>query len=209
MASPKLRRSVFAFSIVTAVLLLGIASIASAQGAPGFHIGISGGADIPVQDQSDVFNVGWNGTLMFVWNFGSSPFGVRLDGSYHELTAKDELVLFTDGKTRIIDGTFDFVIGPHVGPYVQPYILGGVGAYDMKFSGTDLTFDEIFSDSTTRFGWNAGTGIAFRVGDTTQTHLFFEGRYTSISTDGNRFTDSVTTGGRRFTMIVVNTGVVF
>jgi opacity protein-like surface antigen len=209
MAPREPRRPVLVLSFAVSVLLFGLASIASAQGAPGFHIGISGGADIPVEDQSDVFNVGWNGTLMFVWNFGSSPFGVRLDGSYHQLTVKDELVLFTDGKTRIIDGTFDFVIGPHIGSYVQPYILGGVGAYDMKFSGTDLTIDDVFSDSTTRFGWNAGTGIAFRVGDTTQTHLFFEGRYTSISIDGNRFTDSITTSGRRFTMVVVNTGVIF
>jgi hypothetical protein len=40
-------------------------------------------------------------------------------------------------------------------------------------------------------------------------HLFFEGRYTSISTSGDRFTDSITTGGKRFTMVMANTGVVF
>jgi len=201
-------RLVLASSIL-AVLLLGLASMASAQGAPGFHIGLSGGADIPVEDQSDVFNVGWNGTLMFVWNFGTSPFGLRLDGSYHQLKAKDELVLFTDGKTQIVDGTFDLVIGPHIGTYFQPYILGGVGAYGMKFSGTFLPLAEEFSDKTTEFGWNAGAGFAFRLGDATSAHLFVEGRYTSIDIDGNRFTDAVTTSGRKFTMVVVNTGVVF
>jgi opacity protein-like surface antigen len=204
------RRSVLAFAALAAALLFGISSVASAQGAPGFHIGLSGGADFPVEDQSDAFETGWNGTLILAWNFGESPFGIRLDGSYHELKIKDELLVsFTEGKTRILDGTFDFVIGPHIGPYVQPYILGGVGAYDMRFRGQEIEVDDIFSDSTTRFGWNAGTGVAFRVGDTTSTHVFFEGRYTSISTDGDRFTDTIHTGGNRFTMVVVNTGIIF
>ena len=39
--------------------------------------------------------------------------------------------------------------------------------------------------------------------------LFIEGRYTSVSTDGNRFSDSVTTQGARFTFVPVNIGVVF
>ncbi len=199
--------SVLAFSAV--VLLFGLVSSASAQGGPGFHLGISGGVDIPIEDQEDIYNVGWNGTLMLVWNFGTSPFGIRLDGSYGEMKVKDELVLFNEGKARFIDGTANFVIGPHIGAYVQPYIFGGVGAYDLRFSGEDLDLDEIFSESSTRFGWNAGTGIAFRLGDNTNTHFFVEGRYTSIDLDADRFTDSLNLEGRRFTMIMVNTGIVF
>ncbi len=201
------RRSVLVVAV--AVVFLGISSIAAAQGAPGFHVGISGGADIPVENQSDVYNVGWNGTLLFVWNFGT-PFGVRLDGSYGELTIKDAVKpFFSEGKAKVLDGTFDFAIGSHIGPWVQPYVLGGVGAYDMKFSGQSVNIDTVFSDRTTRFGWNAGTGIAFRVSDQSNVHLPFEGRYTSISTSGDPFTDSITTGGKRFTMVMANTGMVF
>jgi opacity protein-like surface antigen len=202
------RRSRLVLASAAFILLFGLAASASAQGGPGFHLGISGGVDIPIEDQEDVYNVGWNGTLMLVWNFGTSPFGIRFDGSYGELTVKDELVLFNDGKARFIDGTANFVIGPHFG-FVQPYILGGVGAYDLKFSGEDLDLDELFSESSTRFGWNAGIGIAFRMGDSTNTHFFVEGRYTSIDLDADRFTDSLNLEGRRFTMIMVNTGIVF
>ena len=196
-----------AFAIVFA---LGSSAAARAQGAPGFHIGIGGGAVFPVENQSDVYKTGWEGTLMFVWNFGDSPFGLRLDGTYGELETKDALVpVFTDGKTRIIDGTFDFVIGPHIGAYVQPYILGGVGGYDLRFHGQEVSTGDIFSNSTTRFGWNAGTGIAFRLGATTNAHVFVEGRYTSVSVDSDLFTNSIHTGGRRFTTVTLNSGVIF
>src|SRR5262245_31185617 len=160
------------------VFALGSSSAARAQGAPGFHIGISGGAVFPVENQADVYKTGWEGTLMFTWMFGDSPFGIRLDGTYGELPTKDVLVpVFTDGKTRIIDGTFDFVLGPHIGAYVQPYVLGGVGGYDLRFHGQEVSTGDVFSNSTTRFGWNAGTGIAFRLGATANAHVFIEGRY--------------------------------
>jgi len=53
-----------------------------------------------------------------------------------------------------------------------------------------------------------GAGIAFQVG-ASSTRIFVEGRYTSISLDGDRFTDSLHTGGSRFTLIPVNVGVIF
>ena len=79
------------------------------------------------------------------------------------------------------DGTFDFVIGPHARPYVQPYLLSGVGACDIRFHGQEVDTGNLFSNSTTRFGWNAGTGIAFRLGASTNVHAFVEGRYTSVT----------------------------
>ena len=195
---------------IVAILIMGMASLAvastaSAQGAPGFHFGLSAGADFPVEDQEDIYDVGWNGTLMLNWMFGTSPFGIRLDGSYHQLHVDDDLEpLFVDAKTRIIDGTFDFVFGPHIGIWVQPYILGGVGVYDLRFSGDD--FDELeFSESTTRFGWNVGTGVAFRVSDQSDIHLTLEGRYHSVDLDRDQFFET----GNRFTVVTVNSGVIF
>jgi opacity protein-like surface antigen len=208
-ATPRHRFLSWFLVTALAAVFFGAASQASAQGAPGFHIGVAGGAVFPVQDQSDVYKTGWAGTLMFNWNFGDSPFGVRLDGSYGELETKDALVpFFGNARTKTLDGTFDLVIGPHIGPYVQPYVLGGVGAYDMRFNGQDITSGNLFENSTTRFGWNAGAGIAFRLGDTTNAHLFVEGRYSSISIS-DVFTDSIHTGGRRFTTTTLNTGIIF
>lgn len=205
MARPGSSRSIVAI-VIMGLALLAAASAASAQGAPGFHLGLSAGADFPVEDQEDIYNVGWNGTLSLNWMFGTSPFGIRLDGSYHEMHVKDDLdPFFLDSKTRLIDGTFDFVFGPHIGIWVQPYVLGGVGVYDVRFSGTDVINDVTFAESDTRFGWNVGTGIAFRVSDQSDIHLTLEGRYHSIDLDRDRFFES----NNRFTFVTVSSGVVF
>jgi len=189
-----------------ATSLLVVSGTARAQGASGFHFGIAGSAEIPIQNQSDVFATGWNGTALLAINFGDSPFGIRVDGSYGEIKTKSDLQAFVGtGTTRLITGTADFVIGARHGP-VQPYLIGGVGAYDLRFQGQQVDTGNVFSDSTTRFGWNAGLGIAFPVGSMA---IFVEARYTSVSTDGNRFSDSVHTGGSRFTYVPVNVGFIF
>ena len=191
------------------VVLLAVASIASAQGGPGFHFGLSGGVDIPVSEQEELYDVGWNGTLMFVWNFGTSPFGLRLDGSFHKLSLKDEFEpLFLDGRTQILDGTFDFVFGPHVCGWFQPYGLAGAGVYWLRFQGEDILNEEIFSDWTSaQFGWNAGLGFAFKVAPESNFHVFVEGRYHQVDVE-DRFGD-VLDPDRCFKIVTVNTGIVF
>jgi opacity protein-like surface antigen len=183
-----------------------VSSLAWAQGAPGFRFGITGGADFPLQDQSDVYKTGWNAGLLFAINFGDTPFGLRFQATYDEMHLK-EFALFPNasGKTRIIAGVGDLVIGARHGA-VQPYLIGGVGAYDLRFSGQDFS-DNVFSDSTTRFGWNAGGGLAFPLGRTSR--MFVEARYTSVSVDSDRFSNSIHTGGTRFTFLPVNLGFVF
>jgi opacity protein-like surface antigen len=207
MAPRPVRRAVLTVSFAAALAALSPAPAALAQGAPGFHIGISGGAMIPVQDQTDVYNVGWNAMLVIPINFGASPFGIRLDGTYSEIDPKSDVIDFNSGDTRIIGGTFDFVFGPHLGSF-QPYIIGGVGIYDLRFRGEDVTGGNVFETSTTRFGWNVGTGFAFQVGNS-NTHIFIEGRYTSVSLDSDPFNGNFETEGRRFTLIPVNVGIIF
>jgi hypothetical protein len=182
---------------------------ASAQGT-GVHFGISGGGDFPVSDQKDVYKTGWNGSALVAINFGNSPFGLRIDGSYHDLRTKDSLGIFFNGagKTRVIDGTADVVIGPRGGS-VEPYFIGGVGAYDLRFRGQEVDTGNAFSDTTTRFGWNAGVGIAFPLGSASDSRMFIEGRYTSVSLNADRFSNSVHTNGSRFTFVPVNLGFLF
>ncbi|HET7451442.1 MAG TPA: outer membrane beta-barrel protein [Thermoanaerobaculia bacterium] len=186
------------------------AASARAQGNRPVQFGISGGADFPVSDQSDVYKTGWNGTALLAFNFGTSPFGLRVDGSYHEFRTKSDFEAeFGNGKTRIVDGTFDVVIGPR-NMAVEPYFLGGGGAYDMRFEGQDITTGNAFKDTTTRFGWNVGGGIAFPLGPPgTSSRIFIEARYTSVSVDVDRFSNSIHTGGTRFTFVPVNVGFVF
>ncbi|MEP7132409.1 MAG: hypothetical protein ABI914_04545 [Acidobacteriota bacterium] len=181
-----------------------------AQGT-GVHFGLSGGGDFPVSDQSDIYKTGWNGTALLAINFGNAPIGLRIDGSYHEFKTKSALDAFFvgSGRTRVIDGTFDLVIGPRGGA-VEPYFLGGVGAYDLRFRGQEINSNNAFSDNSTRFGWNAGGGIAFPMGSSNSGSRFFiEARYTSVSTNGSRFSDSVNNSGARFTFVPVNIGFLF
>jgi opacity protein-like surface antigen len=199
--------AILAASLAAALVLLAPAQRALAQGAPGFRLGVSGGAMIPVGDQADVYDVGWNAMLVIPINFGASPIGIRLDGSYSQIDPRDEAIRFANGDTRVIDGTFDFVFGPHFGAF-QPYVLGGVGIYDLRFRGEDAAGNNVFDAGTTRFGWNVGAGFAFRVGGS-NAHVFVEGRYTSVSLEGNVLGDTLHTGGRRFTLIPVNVGVIF
>ena len=202
-----MRKAVLGFAVLAAVALT---RQAAAQGAPGAHFGLSGGADFPVSDQSDVYKTGWNGTALVAFNFGTSPFGFRIDGSYHELRTKGDLEPFFGGtgKTRIIDGTANVVIGPHH-MSVEPYFIGGGGAYDLRFSGEEVDTGNAFSESTTRFGWNAGGGIAFPLSHDGSGRMFIEARYTSISVNADRFSNSVHTGGSRFTFVPVNVGIIF
>ena len=62
MAHPVPHRSTLGV-LLMGVLLLAVAATADAQGGPGFRLGISGGVDIPVEEQADIYDVGWNGTL--------------------------------------------------------------------------------------------------------------------------------------------------
>jgi len=202
-----MRKTILAISIFAAVAW---ARSARAQGAPGVHFGVSGGADFPVSDQRDVYKTGWNGTALVAFNFGDSPVGMRIDGSYHDFRTKGDLEPFFGGtgKTRIIDGTADLVIGARHAP-VEPYLIGGVGAYDLRFHGQEVDTGNAFTQSTTRFGWNAGGGIAFPVNPNWVGRMFVEARYTSISVNADRFSNSIHTGGTRFTFVPVNVGIIF
>ena len=123
--------------------VLGWASEAGAQGAPGVRFGVSGGASIPVQNQDHVYQLGWNATAMVLFNF-DAPVGIRLDGSYGEMDTKHDLPGFVgNGSARIISGTADVVLGPRHG-WIQPYFLGGVGVYDLRFKGQEVDGSDLF-----------------------------------------------------------------
>lgn len=195
--------------VLSAAAFLCFSGTAAAQGAGGVHFGISGGGDFPVSDQKDVYKTGWNGTALLAINFGTAPVGIRIDGSYHELRTADEVdAFFNDANTRIISGTVDLLVGPR-NLLVEPYFVGGVGVYDLRFKGQEITSGNAFSDSTTRFGYNLGGGLSFPLGRGTRTRIFVEARYTSISLNGDRFRDSINRGGNRFTMVPVNVGFMF
>jgi len=169
-------------------VLASLVALATA-GAQGTRVQFGLGASLTVptgnyhsDENGDGFNVGWQGTALVAFKLSRSPVGVRVDGVYGENGANDQLNSElsaavgapTTGKTKLLGGnvdvTYDF--RPSSGG-LQGYVLTGIGFCNVKFSAKsgNVTADT----SRTKFAWNVGGGIAYRVGGITS--LFFELRY--------------------------------
>jgi opacity protein-like surface antigen len=163
------------------VLLLSVAlgawaAAARGQGAGGIHIGLFGGATLPVDETKDLFDNGWHGGAMLALNAPVAPIGLRIEGIYSQMD-REEVLPGVTGELKILGGAANLVIGPRT-PVVRPYFIGGAGYYRLEF-GTDTDIFD-FEDEQDNFGWNAGAGISFTLGGV---NVFVEGRYLSISTD--------------------------
>jgi hypothetical protein len=110
--------------------------------------GIVGGATIPLGDLSDVAGTGWHAGALLEWNTPTFPLGVRVEGTYHKFADKDELDLYPNFITGLLNAVWNF---PMTQPYtVRPYLIGGGGVYYYRCDGCS---------STTNFGLNGGAGI--------------------------------------------------
>jgi opacity protein-like surface antigen len=162
-----------------AVLFLIIGAAARAQGTSGLHFGFEGGVSYPQGDTKDFFDNGWNGGALLVWNPPVVPVGLRVDGAYHKLDAKDE-VTGSNGSAKILAGTADVVVGFRA-ILLKPYFFGGIGYYRLDFSDSELPSGD---DTENETGWNAGAGVSISLRNI---DLIIEARYHSIGTSPDRF----------------------
>jgi opacity protein-like surface antigen len=188
----------FLVPLTSTLLFAAVASVASAQGSSGSHVGLAGGAIVPVEDAKDVYDTGYHGSLLFAFNAATAPLGVRIEGTYAKMDGKVSFPDFAPEDVRIGYGTANLVVGPRSWS-VRPYLIGGGGVYRMKFRGSVLTGN--FEQSQTKFGWNAGGGISFPIGS--ETTVFVEARYNRVETDPNPFV------GDHFTFVPLTVGFVF
>lgn len=166
--------------LAPAALFLLLASGAHAQGTSGLHFGFEGGVSYPQGDTKDFFDNGWNGGALLVWNPPVVPVGLRIDGAYHKLDARDDTG--STGSAKIFAGTADVVVGFRA-LLLKPYFFGGIGYYRLDFS--DSSFPSTSGDDAqNETGWNAGAGVSISLRNI---DLIVEARYHSISTDGDRF----------------------
>ena len=177
-----------AVPLSAAVLLLGAAAGATAQGTSGLHFGVEGGISYPQGDAKDSFDNGWNGGALLVWNPPVIPVGLRVDGSYHRLDGSTAAA----GNAEVLAATADVVVGFRA-ILLKPYFFGGIGAYRLDFS--DASGLSAFRGKQNETGWNAGAGISISL---RKIDLIVEGRYHSVSTQG-----------RRFQFVPVSVGLVF
>lgn len=185
------------FSVLLSVLsLLAAASVARAQGAPGVHFGIAGGASFPTGDAGDLYDTGYQGSAMLNFNAPMAPVGVRFEGMYARMDEKSGLG--GSGHVQVGSGTANLVLGPR-SFVARPYFIGGGGFYRIKFTASRTLGG--FEETQDKFGWNAGGGISFGIGPAAS--IFIEARYIRVETDPNFAL------GNHFTMVPVTVGFVF
>lgn len=182
--------------LLSALSFLATASISRAQGAPGVHFGIAGGAAFPTSDARNLYDTGYHGSAMFNFNAPFAPVGLRIEGMYARMNEKS--TLGGSGHVQLASGTANLVLGPRA-IAVRPYFIGGGGFYRIKFTASRTIGG--FEETQDKFGWNAGGGISFGVGPAGA--IFVEARYIRVETDPNFAL------GTHFTFVPVTIGFVF
>lgn len=152
-----------------AALVLG-ATTAQAQG---INFGVGGGLTIPIGDFGDNFKTGWHGIANIGYNTPTG-FGVRGDFYY----GQNSLDASVDGKAKLAGGLGNLVYSFQGAGPVRPYVIGGAGVFKAEAEVGNV------SDSETKFTWAAGGGVKFKAG--TDSNIFVEARYVSISTSGDK-----------------------
>jgi len=168
-----------------AVLTLGTLLAASAAPATaqeqGINIGVGGGITLPTGDFKDAAKTGWHGLANVGYGL-KSGLGLRGDFFYGQNNLKDNGAGVT-GKFKLAGGlgnvTYTFSGGKSA---ILPYVIGGVGFFNGK---ADVSGAGLKGSSETKFAWGGGAGLKYKVGS--DSDLFVEGRYISVSTSGGNF----------------------
>ncbi len=178
-----------------------------------FYVGIGAGAAVPTSSIRDAYNTGVNIGVPLGWDSPTSIFGLRLDLTYNNFSARSSfrngtptgnVVALTSENPQIWSALGDLKLRlPFTGRFANGattgiYVLGGVDAHYLRnyaqTFGLTNPFTNLNADglpvasvgsngSLWRFGANAGGGVSFGFGST---ELFLESRYVRIFTSTER-----------------------
>ena len=180
-----------------------------------------GGANPPVGQTNEFLQAGWDFGFAVAWREPGHPLGLRLDLNYASNNATKALqnagsvatgLNITGGWADIWSASLNVEAQHLFSPTTYGYLIGGVGAYYTELQLTEYGYGYVCnpwwgycysgtgnvvvaSNSTTRFGWNGGVGMAFRLQGPT---LFIEARYTRIETSPQPLEFIPVTIGLRF-----------
>ena len=186
-------------------LLLAAAPRVHAQEYSPLRWYLMGGANVPLSNTSDILQSGYNFGFAGTWREPGHPVGVRFDLNYTSNNATRELqnqgsaatgLNITGGWADIWSASVNLEAQHLFSRTTYGYVIAGVGAYYTQVQLTEYGYGYVCnpwwgycyygngnavvaSTSTTRFGWNGGVGMAFRLQGPT---LFIEARYTRIET---------------------------
>ena len=166
-----------------AAFALGMLLYAPALRAQGAEFSLGGGVGVPLDNFDDEAKLGWHGIAAVSIVPNGWPVGIQIDGSYQQFSLEDDtFVGFSGLKNRLLMGTGNIVFKFKSSDEstFRPYLIGGVGVYNSKVTGSDDPGD-VLPGGETNFGLNAGAGFDFKAGGA---GLFIEGRFHDIFDDG-------------------------
>ena len=169
---------------------------------------IMGGVLEPVGNTADLLQTGWDFGFGVTFRNPGQPFGIRLDFNYGSNNATRALLQqgsestglnITGGWVDSWNATVNLEAQHFFSNAVYGYLIGGIGAYYTSIQLTEYGYGYVCnpwwyycyvgsgetvvaSNSSTRFGWNAGAGIGFRLASGPT--LFVEARFTQVQTSG-------------------------
>lgn len=166
-----------------AAFAVGMLLYAPALRAQGAEFSLGGGVGVPLDNFDDEAKLGWHGIAAVSIVPNGWPVGIQIDGSYQQFSLEDDtFVGFSGLKNRLLMGTGNIVFKFKSSDEstFRPYLIGGVGVYNSKVTGSDDPGD-VLPGGETNFGLNAGAGFDFKAGGA---GLFIEGRFHDIFDDG-------------------------
>jgi opacity protein-like surface antigen len=180
---PLVKRTSLVLATIAAFFLFG-AREGRGQSASGIHLGLAGGATLPIGDTFPTWRTGYQFSAMLEYDLPASPVTVRLEGGYAASDSSSTPPRIGSATRRIVSGSANIIIGA-LGTAVRPYILAGGGIYRLRISADAYDpFGNIppyrIEIGQTVFGLNAGAGLSFSIAK--RLKGFVEGRYTYLST---------------------------
>jgi hypothetical protein len=174
-----------------AALAVGMLLGAPALRAQGAEFSLGAGISIPTGQFDETAKLGWQGTAGVSFVPANLPIGFQFDGTYSRFGLDGGF----DVDQQFIYGTGNavFKFKSSEESNFRPYLIGGLGVYNFKLTGSDA---DLFGDSSeTKFGLNAGAGFDFKMGGA---GLFIEGRFHRVFADGDDFNFIPISVGLRF-----------
>lgn len=160
--------------VLAATLLATLGSTLFAQ----TNLSVAAGAALPIGGTADHYKLGYNATLALGLNPPLAPIGFRIEGMLNVFDGKT----IDAGNMQVLGGSANITLSSAALPIPMGYLIGGVGAYNVKF--TDRLTGLGGSTSSTQPALNIGAGIRFPL---TGFSSYLEARLHLLTTSKEKF----------------------